>query len=98
MPVLQAVRRLLLHLRQHVADDPWGVIRGLSGAGGVDGDVGEGGPGKGVVEVVFQEVVFGEIGQVGLLDVGDVGGVEGADVHCGCVNGNGSGRLVEEGQ
>ena len=35
-----------------------------------------------MVEVVFQEVVLGEVGDVGGLDVGDVGGEEDADVHC----------------
>lgn len=34
-----------------------------------------------MVEVVFQEVVFGEIGDVGGLDVRDIGGKEDADVH-----------------
>ncbi len=36
-----------------------------------------------MVEVVFAEIVFGEIGYVGGLDVGDVGGAEDADVHFG---------------
>lgn len=77
--VLNAVGGLLFHLGEHVADD----FGGGAGAGGgdVEGDVGEGGPGEGMVEVVFKEVVFGQVGDVGLLDVGDVGGVEDADVH-----------------
>lgn len=36
-----------------------------------------------MVEVVFEKVVFGEIGDVGLLDVRDVGGAEEADIHGG---------------
>ena len=34
-----------------------------------------------MVQVVFQKVVFGEVGYVCGLDVGEVGGVEDADVH-----------------
>ena len=36
-----------------------------------------------MVEVVFQEVIFGEIGDVGGLDMRDIGGMEDADVHFG---------------
>lgn len=38
-----------------------------------------------MVEVVFQEVIFGQVGEVRLLDMGDVGGVEDADVHFGAL-------------
>lgn len=34
-----------------------------------------------MVEVVFHEVVLGEVGEVGLLDVGEVRGAEEADIH-----------------
>jgi len=82
VPVLHAVDGLLLHLRQDVADDPGGVVGRARGAGGVDRDVGELGPGELVVEVVFQEVVLRQVGDVGGLHVRDVGGEEDADVHC----------------
>ena len=81
MPVLHPVRGLFLHFRKHITYYPGGVVGCLGGAGSVDRDVGEGGPREGVVEVVFEEVVLGEIGEVRLLYVGDVGGVEGPDVH-----------------
>lgn len=35
-----------------------------------------------MVEVVFQEVVLGKVGDVGLLDMGDVGGTKETDIHC----------------
>lgn len=81
--MLHPIRRLLFHLRKHIADDLRGVVRGFLGAGGVNGDVGELGPGERVVEVVFAEIVFGQVGYVGGLHMRDVGGVEDADVHCG---------------
>ena len=62
MTMLDPIRRFLLHLRKHVSDDLGGVVGGAGGAGDIDGDVGEGGPGKGVVEVVFEEVVFRQVG------------------------------------
>ena len=36
-----------------------------------------------MVEVIFQEVIFGEIGDIGGLDMRDIGGMEDADVHDG---------------
>ena len=91
MPVLHPVRRLLFHFRQHIADYFRRVVGGFLGPGGVDGDVGELWPGEGVVEIVFAEVVFGQVRYVGGLHVGDVGGVEDTDVH-GC-EGKGDGVI-----
>lgn len=82
VPVLHAVRGLFFHFGEDVADDFGGVVGRALRVRGVDCDVGELGPGEGVVEVVFHEVVFGEVGDVGGLDVREVGGVEQADVHC----------------
>jgi hypothetical protein len=53
VPVLDAVRRVFLHLGEDVADDARWVVGGLLGAGDVDGDVGELGPREGMVEVVL---------------------------------------------
>lgn len=52
-----------------------------------------------MVEVVFAEVVFGQVGDVGGLDVRDVGGAEEADVHCWRGGGAGwvEGVMVERG-
>ena len=83
MAMRHAVRRLFLHLGEHIADDLGIVVGVLLGAGDVDGYVAELGPGEGVVEVVFQEVVFGEVFEVGVLDEGQVGGGEEADIHDG---------------
>lgn len=94
MPMLHPIRRLLLHLREHIPNNlgilarqipapglparlPAGVLC-VSVLGADDGDEGQLRPGEGVVEVVFQEVVFGEVGDVAGLDAGeevDVGGV-----------------------
>ena len=82
MPVLYAVRRLFLHFREHIANNLGGVVWRAFRGGDVDGDIREVGPGKGVVEVVFQEVVLREVVDVGGLDGGNVGGAEEADVHC----------------
>lgn len=81
--MLHAVRRLLLHLGEDIADDLGVLVGVLLGARDVDGDVAELGPGEGVVEVVFEEVVFGEVLEVRVLDEGEVGGGEDADIH-GC--------------
>ena len=84
--VLDTVGRVFFHLSEHVADD-FGVFLRLGGAD--DGDEGELRPGEGVVEVVFEKVVFGEVCDVAGLDggeEGDVGGVgaEGEDVDHSC--------------
>jgi len=47
------------------------------------GDVAELGPAEGMVEVVFAEVVLGEVGDVGLLDVRNVRGAEDSNIHVG---------------
>lgn len=83
MPMLHTIRGLLLHLGEHVADDLGVLVGVLLGAGDVDGDVAELGPGQRVVQVVLEEVVFGQVFEVGVLDEGEVGGGEDADVHCG---------------
>jgi hypothetical protein len=66
--VLHAVGRLLLHLSEDIADDLGVVVGGLGGPRHVDGDIGELGPREGVVEVVLEEVVLGEVLDVGVLD------------------------------
>ena len=81
MPVLNVVDWLLFHLGQNVSDDPRGLVGGLLRPRDIHGHVRELGPGEGMVEVVFEEVVFGEVGDVGGLDVRDVGGSEHSDVH-----------------
>ena len=84
--VLHTVGRVFFHLGQDVADDFgiflflllllfWAVllVRGAD-----DGDERELRPGQGVVEVVFEKVVFRQVGDVAGLDggeEGDVGGV-----------------------
>lgn len=88
MPMLQPIRRLLLHLRKHIPHH-LGILAGqitaplcvsVCGPAGVlgipvprahDGHEAELRPGEGVVEVVFQEVVFGEVGDVAGLDGGE---------------------------
>ena len=86
--VLHAVGRIFFHLGQYVADD-FGILWGcfllllLFGAavllwGADDGDERELRPGQRVVEVVFEKVVFRQVGDVAGLDggeEGDVGGV-----------------------
>lgn len=53
VPMLYAIDRLFLHFRKHIADDFGRVIGRLLRSRDIDGDVGELGPGQGVVEVVF---------------------------------------------
>lgn len=83
VPVLHPVRRLLLHLGQHVADNLGVVVGPLARARDIDGDEAELRPGQRVVEVVLEEVVLGQVLQVGVLDQREVGRGEEADVH-GC--------------
>ncbi|OLN86428.1 hypothetical protein CCHL11_06393 [Colletotrichum chlorophyti] len=78
-----AVRGLLLHLGQDIADDLGVVIRGVFGARDVDGDIAELGPREGVVEVVLEEVVLWQVLEVGVLYEREVGGLEEADIHGG---------------
>lgn len=71
--VLDAVGGIFFHLGQDVADN-FGV-GGRRFRGADDGDEGELWPGEGVVHVVFEHVVFGEVGEVALLDGGEEGDV-----------------------
>lgn len=61
MAVLNPIRGIFLHLCEYVADDARVVIGGFGGPRNVDGDVGELGPGEGVVEVVFHEIAVGAV-------------------------------------
>lgn len=83
MPMLDIVCRLFFHFGENIANDFGRFIRGALRAGSVDGDVGELGPGEGMVEVVFHEIIFGEVSYVCRLNVGKVGGGEDSDVHSG---------------
>lgn len=76
-----AIFGVLFHFGQHIADDSRWVVGSAWRAGGINGDVGELRPGQSVVEVIFAEVVLGQVGDVGGLHVGDVERVEGANVH-----------------
>lgn len=87
MPMLHPIRRLLLHLRQHIPNNlgilarqipapglPARISAGVlcvSVPGAHNGDEGQLRPGEGVVEVVFQEVVLGEVGDIAGLDGGE---------------------------
>lgn len=80
--VLDVVCGFFFYFGEDIVDDFGVVIGGFCGVGDVDCYEGELGLGEGVVEVVFEEVVFGEVFEVGVLDEGDVGGVEEVDVYC----------------
>lgn len=54
--VLDSIRGILFHFREDIADDAGVVVGGFLWPGDVDCDVGELGPGEGVVEVVFHEI------------------------------------------
>lgn len=82
MPMRHAVRGLLLHLGQHIADHFRRLIPTSMFCAIVpdDGDEAELWPGQRVIQVVFQKVVFGQVGDVAGLDGGeevDVRGVGG---------------------
>ena len=81
MPMLNVVDRLLFHLGQNVSDDPRGFVWGLLRPRDIHGHIRELRPGKGMIEIVFEKVVFGEVGDVGGLDVGNIRRSEHADVH-----------------
>lgn len=81
--VRHAIRRLLFHLCEDVADNSWVVIRAFAGPRDVDSDIAELRPGECVVQVVFQKVILREILEVGVLDEWQVGAGDGADVHGG---------------
>lgn len=83
--VLDAVAGLLLHLGQDIANDLGVVVGRLLGARDVDGDEAELGPGQGVVQVVLEEVVLGQVLEVGVLDQGEIGRSEESDIHDGRV-------------
>ncbi|CCF39668.1 hypothetical protein CH063_10438 [Colletotrichum higginsianum] len=86
MAVGNAVGGLLLHLGQDVADNLGVVVGGALRARDIDGDIAELGPREGVVEVVLEEVVLGQVLEVGVLYEGEVGGLEQADIHDGRVS------------
>jgi len=54
----------------------------------VDGHIAQLRPAKGMVHVIFAEVVLGQVGDIGLLDLGNVRRVEESDVHFGGGPGN----------
>jgi hypothetical protein len=54
--VWHSIRRIFLHLCEHISDDAWVVVGGFLGARDVDCNVGELGPGEGVVEVIFHKI------------------------------------------
>lgn len=56
MSMLYPIGRVLLHLRKHIAYDAWEVIGCLLRARDIDGNVGELGPGEGMVEIVFHKI------------------------------------------
>jgi len=74
MPVLDPVRRLLLHLGEYVPDNFGVLVRGPLRARGIDGHIAELRPRERMVQVVLQEVVFREILEVCVLYEGQVGG------------------------
>ena len=81
VPVLDPVAGVLLHLGEDIADDLGVVIGALLGPRHVYGHVAELRPRQGVVEVVFKEVVLGQVLEVGVLDQREVRRLEEADVH-----------------
>jgi len=81
VPMLYIIYGFLLHLGQYITDDFGRIVGRLFWSGHIDGHVGQLWPRERVVEVVFQEVVFGEVGDICGLNVGDVGWDEHADVH-----------------
>lgn len=81
--MLDIIRRLFLHFGENIANDFGGFIKGPLRVRSVDSDVGELGPGEGMVEIVFHEIIFGKVGYVCGLDVGKVGDGEDSDVHSG---------------
>ena len=72
MSVRHPIRGLLLHLGEDIADDLGVVVRRLCGARGVDGHEAQLRPRERVVQVVLEEVVFGEVLEVGVLDQREV--------------------------
>lgn len=73
MAVGDAIGRLFFHFCEDVAND----FRGVD----VDRNKRELRPGKGMVEVVFEEVVFREVGDISFLDRREVVTGECADIH-----------------
>lgn len=93
MTMRNTIRRLLLHFRKHIAHDFGVVVVHLpstvfGGSRSHDGHEAELRPCQGVVEVVFEKVVFGQVGDVACLYGGEEvhvrgKGGEGEDVdHC----------------
>jgi hypothetical protein len=77
MTMRNTIRRLLLHFREYIPHDFGVIIVDSSGPAvfGVsrshDGHEAELGPCQGVVEVIFQKVVFGQVGDVAGLYGGE---------------------------
>jgi hypothetical protein len=72
--MLHPIRRILLHLSEHIAYDSRVVVGCLFGTRDVDCYVGELGPGEGVVEVVFHEIAIWCM--LALLEVDEGKGME----------------------
>jgi hypothetical protein len=81
MAVLNSINWLLLHLCEHIAYNSWIVIGTFLGPRDIYGHEGELGPGKGVIQIVFHKVVFGEIGDVSMLDVRNIRRAHKSDIH-----------------
>lgn len=87
--VWDTVGRLLLHFCNDIADNLGVVVGALGGARDVDGDEAELRPRQAVVEVVLEEVVFGEVLEVGVLDQRQIRVAQGSNIHGGPVGESG---------
>lgn len=85
--VLYTVGGLLLHLGQDIADNLGVVVGRLLGTGDIDGDEAELRPREGVVEVVLEKVILGQVLEVGVLNEWKVGWSEESDIHGGRITG-----------
>lgn len=83
MAMRDPIRRFFLHLGKDVPHDPRWIVHRFGRAGDIDCNIRELRPREGVVEVVFEEVVFGKVSEVRGLNVRNVGGAEGPDIHSG---------------
>jgi hypothetical protein len=78
MAMLHTIRRIFFHLRKHIANNSGVIVRRLFGARNIYCDIGELGPGKGMVEIVFHEITrcytplalfISEMSQIPQLDI-----------------------------